>query len=112
MSLDVFLNKIRQNEAVDFAETLAVIGEHYHYQPTEFCNGELVNAAGTNEGSCKVFSFAKLHDLTEAETLCLFGEHYRDVLADPSGSGHQNIRQFMKAGWQGIEFKSVALSAK
>ena len=112
MSLDVFLNKVRQNEALVFADVLAVIGEYYHYEPTEFCNGELVNAAGTNEGSCKVFSFAKLHDLTEAETLSLFGEHYRDVLADPSGSGHQNIRNFMQTGWQVIMFKGVALSAK
>lgn len=112
MSLDVFLDKVRQDEAVDFAETLAVIGEHYHYQPTEFSNGELVNAAGTNEGSCKVFSFAKLHELSEAQTLSLFGEHYRDVLADPNGSGHQNIRHFMQSGWQGIEFKGVALVAK
>ena len=112
MSLDVFLNKVRQNEALVFADVLALIGENYHYQPTEFSNGELVNVAGTNEGSCKVFSFAKLHDLTEAETLSLFGEHYRDVLNTPDSSSHQNIRQFMQTGWQGIEFKGVALVAK
>ena len=112
MSLDVFLDKVRQNEALAFADVLALIGEQYDYQPTEFCNGELVNVAGSNEGSCKVFSFAKLHDLTEAQTLSLFGEHYRDVLADPNGSGHQNIRQFMQSGWQGIVFKGVALVAK
>lgn len=112
MNLDTFLNHICNNEHLQFADTLAVIADYYDYQATEFTNGSLVNAAGVNEGSCKVFAFAQLQQLTEAQTLNLFGEHYRDVLADPEGTGHQNIRHFMQTGWQGIHFAAMALTAK
>jgi len=70
-----------------------------------------VNSAGTNEGSCKIFAFALIHQLSEQQTLNLFGDYYRiDVLTDPNGSGHQNIRNFIRDGWQGIDFKNVALT--
>lgn len=112
MSLNTFLEKIRNNIPVSFNETIAVISENYHYQATEFSNGELVNAAGTNEGSCKIFAFALLHQLNESQTLNLFGDYYHDVINDPNGSGHQNIRNFIQSGWQGIVFNGVALTAK
>jgi HopJ type III effector protein len=112
MSLNVFLEKIRSHLPVSFNETIAVITEHYHYQPTEFSNGLLVNLAGTNEGSCKIFAFALIHQLSDQQTLQLFGEYYLDVLNEPNGSGHQNIRNFMRDGWQGICFKGEALTAK
>ncbi|MDD2661152.1 MAG: HopJ type III effector protein [Methylococcales bacterium] len=116
MSLASFLEKINNNIDVSFDETIAVISGNYHYQPTEFCNGLnddiLLNKAGTNEGSCKIFAFAKIHQLDRQQTLNLFGDYYRlDVLNDPQGSGHQNIRNFMKYGWEGICFKSEALTA-
>ncbi len=117
MSLASFIEKVTNNEAVGFDETIAVITENYHYQPTEFSNGLneqlLVSPAGTNEGSCKIFAFAQLHGLDPQQTLNLFGDYYRqDVLNDPDGTGHQNIRNFMKYGWDGISFKGVALTAK
>lgn len=116
MSLTSFIEKIKNNTAVSFDETIAVIAENYHYQPTEFSNGlgehVLVNQAGTNEGSCKIFAFAQLNQLDQAQTLSLFGDYYRDVLNDPQGTGHQNIRNFMQYGWDGIHFKSVPLTAK
>lgn len=117
MSLASFLEKVTNNEAVGFNETIAVITENYDYQPTEFHNGLneqlLVNQAGTNEGSCKIFAFAQLHQLNRQQTLNLFGDYYRlDVLNDPNGTGHQNIRNFMQYGWDGISFKGVALTAK
>ena len=31
----------------------------------------------------------------------LFGEHYRSVKENPEGDDHQNIRNFMKYGWEG-----------
>lgn len=116
-SLDNFLNKIKHNEAVSFNETIAVITEHYHYTPTEFSNGlgeqQLVNPAGVNEGSCKLFAFARLHRLDPMQTLNLFGDYYRiDVLNDPEGTGHQNIRNFMKFGWEGIRFSGEPLAEK
>ena len=117
MSLNTFLEKIRTNTPVSFNETIAIITEHYHYQPTEFSNGlnehALVNSAGTNEGSCKIFAFGLIHQLSEQQTLNLFGDYYRiDVLTDLNGLGHQNIRNFMADGWQGIGFEGVALTLK
>jgi hypothetical protein len=54
--------------------------------------------------------FPQLHRLTEAETLGLFGGYYRDdVLANPDGTDHGNIRSFMLNGWVGIKFDSAAL---
>jgi len=117
MSLASFINKVTNNEAVGFNETIVVITENYDYQPTEFSNGLneqiLVNPAGTNEGSCKIFAFAQLNRLDQQQTLNLFGDYYRlDVLNDPNGTGHQNIRNFMRYGWDGIHFNGVALTAK
>jgi len=117
MSLISFLEKINNNIAVSFDETIAVITENYKYHPTEFSNGLnehiLINQAGTNEGSSKIFAFAKIHQLDQQQTLSLFGDYYRlDVINDPKGKGHQNIRNFMKYGWEGICFKGEVLKAK
>jgi HopJ type III effector protein len=117
MTLEKFIEQIKQGKAVSFDETMSIIAEHYHYQPTEFSNGladgSLINAAGTNEGSCKIFAFAKLQQLNQQQTLNLFGDYYLlDVLLNPNGSGHQNIRNFMKYDWQGIHFAGDALIPK
>lgn len=116
MSLASLLEKINHNVAVSFDETIVVITENYHYQATEFSNGlnehTLVNKAGTNENSCKIFAFAHIHQLDQQQTLNLFGDYYRlDVLNDPQGTGHPNIRNFMEYGWDGIRFKGEALAA-
>lgn len=95
-----------------FADVIATIDEHYDYTPQAFRNGELENAAGTNAGSCKVFSFAQLNGLNEAQTLACFAEHYRSVRATPEGSDHGNIRNFMRTGWAGIGFTNAALQKK
>jgi hypothetical protein len=112
MNLNDFLTQIKTEIPVSFAESIAVISENYAYQPTAFQNGSVENAAGQNEGSCKIFAFAKLHALTQAQTLSLFGDYYRvDVLANPAATDHQNIRQFMQHGWEGIVFEGEALNA-
>lgn len=98
---------------VDFKQVMDVIDSEYDFTPTAFKNGELMNAANTNNGSCKIFAFAKLHQLCETDTLNAFGDFYtQDVLLHPEGEDHQNIRNFMKTGWQGIEFKGEALKKK
>ncbi|MGR9087151.1 MAG: HopJ type III effector protein [Gammaproteobacteria bacterium] len=117
MSLVSFIEKIKNNESIGFEETIAIITEHYHYTPVEFSSGlnehRLINPAGVNEGSCKIFAFARLNRLDPLQTLNLFGDYYRrDVLGDPEGKSHQNIRNFMKFGWEGIQFKAEALTAK
>lgn len=96
-------------ETLVFADVIATIDAHYQYTPQAFSNGELENAAGTNEGSCKVFSFAQLHGLNESQTLACFAEHYRSVLATPEGSDHGNIRNFMRSGWSGVSFAAAVL---
>ena len=47
-------------ETVEFDQVIASISENYDYQPTRFTNGDVVNEAGTNEGSCKLFAFGLL----------------------------------------------------
>ena len=95
---------------IQFKDVIAFIHEHYDFTPTKFTNGNTVNEANENNGSCKVFSFAKLNDLSNEETLALFGAFYREeVLKNPEGSDHQNIRNFMEFGWEGISFEGEAL---
>ena len=116
ISVSDFLEKLQNNQVVDFKETMAVIAGHYEYRPTRFSNGLdpcLVNEAGQNEGSCRIFAFAKIHNLSAEQTLALFGDYYRsDVLGNPDGNDHQNIRNFMRDGWAGINFDGEALQAK
>lgn len=114
MNLSNFLEKLlQQPEHIQFTDTMEVIESNYTYTPTLFKNGETSNAARENEGSCKIFAFAKLNKLDPASTLACFGDYYRvDVLENPEGTDHQNIRQFMKHGWSGIEFKNDALKIK
>lgn len=95
-----------------FTETIAFIDENYDFTPTTFKNGNQINNAGENNGSCKIFAFAQLNLLNKEETLSLFGDFYRDVLNTPEASDHQNIRNFMIFGWDGIEFEGVALVRK
>ena len=100
-------------ENIMFNDVISFIDERYDFTPTKFTNGNTVNEADKNNGSCKVFSFAKLNDLSKDETLTLFGDFYRnDVLKNPTGSDHQNIRNFMQFGWDGISFEGEALKQK
>ena len=109
----IFLKRLAHNpKMISFGDTMEVIGEHYFFEPTHFINGAQTNAAGQNNGSCKVFSFAVRHGLTEHETLLCFGEYYRDVLEDLEGDNHPNIRNFMQTGWKGIQFEREALRPK
>lgn len=114
MTLDTFLEKLNTApKTITFPETIAVIEENYTFSPTAFENGILHNAAGENNGSCKLFSFAEIQNLTQDQTLACFGAYYFDeVLGDPEGTNHQNIRNFIKTGWDGIAFYGSALELK
>lgn len=99
--------------SINFPEVIAHIDANFDFTPTRFTNGSAINEAGQNNGSCKIFAFAKLNKLTVDQTLALFGDYYRiDVLENPEGTDHQNIRNFMRSGWEGIQFEGVALSQK
>ncbi|MCC8425942.1 HopJ type III effector protein [Mucilaginibacter sp. UR6-11] len=99
-------NSLAFKDVIEFIET------YYQHQPTAFKNGEAYNEAAQNQGSAKVFAFARLNHLSAADTLYLFAEHYQSVLAHPDAADHQNIRQFMVHGWPGIVFEGRPLVAK
>lgn len=96
-----------------FQETIAYIDEKYNFTPTAFKNGNQFNNANENNGSCKIFAFAKINNLEKDETLSLFGSYYFDeVLKNPDRNDHQNIRNFIIFGWDGISFDGEALELK
>jgi hypothetical protein len=103
--------------AVEFKDVIATIDAHYTYTPTRFTNGvggqAVINEAGRNEGSCKIFAFAQLNGLNQDETLACFGHYYRDdVLNHPDKTDHANIRNFMRHGWTGVHFNALPLRSK
>ncbi len=106
MTLDQFKDKLKNTPTtIDFKETIAVIESLYNFTPSAFTNGDLQNAEDQNQGSCKVFSFAIKQQLTKEETLACFGQYYfKEVLETPEGTGHQNIRNFMRTGFNGLSF--------
>jgi hypothetical protein len=109
--------RVRAGTPVTFNEVMAVINEHFVYRPCRFTNGlgddPIVNNAGTNEGSCKIFYFGRLLGLDREETLALFGDFYhQDVLNAPDGTNHANIRRFMRDGWAGVVHEDIALEPR
>ncbi len=109
--ITILLTNLKSN-SLAFKDVIAFIETYYQHQPTAFKNGGAYNEATQNQGSAKVFAFAQLNELSVADTLCLFAEHYQAVLANPTETDHQNIRQFMLKGWAGIVFEGNALIAK
>jgi hypothetical protein len=118
MTVEQLIKRIRSKpQQVEFNEVMETISTYYHYTPTRFTNGvgseRVVNAAGTNEGSCKLFAFGQLNQLSQEETLACFGHYYReDVLGHPDNKDHINIRTFICSGWNGITFDGQVLRAK
>ena len=100
-------------DSLTFESVMELIDTHYESQLLEFKNGDIINKQGENEGSAKLLSYAALSDMDKDTTLRLWGQYYREVVADPNGSSHQNIRNFMKYGWKGVPFENgVALTRK
>eukprot|EP00980_Cylindrotheca_fusiformis_P003838 scaffold858_cov123-Cylindrotheca_fusiformis.AAC.14 len=111
---EVFNANVEMDAAeLKFEDVIKVIDDHYEYGLVEFKNGDIVNKQGENEGSAKVLSYAALSGMDKETTLLLWGQYYREVLADPDGDSHQNIRNFMKYGWDGVPFENgIALTKK
>ncbi len=118
MTLEQLLHQLHTTPArIEFDDVMRVIRENFVYTPSRFTNGydndRVINDAGENEGSCKIFALGQLLRLTESQTLACFGTYYReDVLSDPDGINHANIRCFMRHGWAGIHFDTPALARK
>ena len=111
MNIETFKNKLKNTpREIEFSETMRVIETNFEFKPTAFKNGTLENGIGENSGSCKLFAFAKTQGFSKEETLACFGKYYfEDVLKDPKGSGHQNIRNFMNTGFEGLRFEGGPL---
>lgn len=118
MTLQTLISQLQNSpQTVQFSDVMETIATSYNYTPTRFTNGigehQVINEAGSNEGSCKIFAFAQLNNLNVEQTLACFGNYYRDdVLKNPDGNDHANIRNFMVYGWPGIHFEGEPLSAK
>jgi len=117
-TLDQLINQIKSNpDTIEFQDVINVIDANYLYRQTRFTNGPvddcIINEAGKNEGSCKIFSFAQIQHLDKHQTLSCFGHYYRDeVLNHPENSDHANIRNFIKYGWLTVNFENAALEEK
>lgn len=109
--IQALLNKI-DSKAISFVDVIAFIDTNYDYSPSAFSNGKQLNAVNENQGSAKIFSFAQLNNLSKEVTLKLFVEHYQSVLETPTETNHQNIRQFMIHGWDGLKFEKQVLITK
>lgn len=117
-TLEELKNQLREYpETVEFDQVINAIANNYSYTPGNFSNGKgadrIENSAGSNEGSCRIFAFAKLNQLDKISTLACFGHYYREeVLKNPNGNDHANIRNFIRDGWDGITFDQQVLKPK
>ncbi|CAM3632453.1 HopJ type III effector protein [Parendozoicomonas haliclonae] len=93
-----------------FAQTLSFVDNWYDFAPTAFQNGPVGNSAEQNQGSCKVLALSQLLNLSKEQTLCCFGEHYRDVLATPGENNHHNLRRLLQDGVTEIQFTTFPLT--
>lgn len=111
---EVFNSNVEMDASdLKFEETIDIIDQFYESQLLEFKNGDIVNKQGENEGSAKLLSYAALSNLNKETTLKLWGQYYRDVVKNPEGTDHANIRNFMKYGWDGVPFENgIALTRK
>ena len=56
-----------KTNTLTFNQVIAFIETHYQHTPTAFKNGEAENDATQNQGSAKVFAFAKIHQLSASK---------------------------------------------
>ena len=111
--LDAFFIQLStEPQTISFEQSIEIIDQHYLFTPTAFQNGQQANQAGENNGACKILAFGQLHQLSEPQTLQLFGHFYQQVIATPAGTDHQNIRNFMRTGWDGVSFSQKPLRLK
>jgi len=110
---ELFNANLEMSGEVTFEEFTEMVNEFFETQLLEFKNGDLLNKQGENEGSAMVLSYSALSNFDKETTLKLWGQYYREVLADPKGDSHQNIRNFMKYGWEGVPFENgISLTRK
>lgn len=99
-------------KAIGYNDVINFIDDYYRYTPVKFVNGDIINAPGENEGSAKIFGFAKHHGLSQVDTLKLFAEHYHSVQSTPNGSDHSNVRNFLHWGWKAFSMEKNPLTPR
>ena len=98
------------SEIIEFNDVIALVDSTFSFTPTAFTNGDVKNEANQNNGSCKLLALGQHLNLNQTQTLNLFGRFYReDVLNNPNGDDHANIRNFMKTGHEGVVFETFPL---
>lgn len=112
MTQEAYLEELRSGAQMDFDALMVLINDNFNYTPASFTNGDLQNAADENQGSAKLFCFSAIHQLTQLEVLHCFGQYYQEVLDNPEGDSHANIRNFITYGWEGLKFESPVLTKK
>ena len=102
------------HETITCPMVMDVVEKSYRVRSVPFSVGDVSSAAGENMGSAKILSLGQMLSLSKEVTLWLFGDYYReDVLKNPEGTDHANIRAFMKVGWSGVSFpEGLALEDK
>lgn len=97
-------------QQIEFSDVIALIDTAFTFTPTAFINGQINNQVNQNNGSCKILALGQFLTLSQAQTLALFGRFYRDdVINNPDGNDHGNIRNFMRSGYNGVVFDSFPL---
>ena len=98
---------------IEFGEVITLIDNTFFFSPTAFENGAIKNLENQNNGSCKLLALGQYLKLSNEQTLALFGSFYRDdVLKNPNGEDHANIRNFMQTGHAGVTFEQFPLVLK
>ena len=109
--ISAILNAI-DNKTMRFDDVINYIDDYYRYVPVTFGKGGRDKGVGGNGKSAKIFALAKLHGLSQLDTLKLFAEHYDAVKSTPNGTDHANIRNFLHWGWQGFLMQDNPLSPR
>lgn len=92
------------NSDVQMDDVIAVCDREFEYTDSSFSVGAVENKVGTNVKSSKILSFAYLTKMDTETALKCYGEVYREVLVDPDGDSHGNIRALMKGGTECVKF--------
>ncbi|MDR1027138.1 MAG: HopJ type III effector protein [Rickettsiales bacterium] len=99
----------------DFQQVLSVIDKNYDYTPTQFAVTDGwgdTNGLDQNQGAGRVLAFAKERRLDEEAALQLFAEHYQNVVDNPNGDNHKNIRLLAAHGLNQVHFANRPLRKK
>jgi len=113
-SLELFLANMEMDaNGFTFEEFIEEIDAVYEQGGVVWSNGASNWTEEENVGSCKLLSFAAIAELSKDDTLKLWAQYYRDVLATPDSTDHINIRTFMAQGWDGVKFDNgIGLTKK